>query len=313
MYHGSIVALLTPMQENGDVDYPCLRELVEWHIAQGTDAILVMGTTGEPATLKVEEQENVIRAVVEQALGHRTIKYVPIIAGTGSNCTQSTIEKTRKAMEIGVDACLLVAPYYNCPTQEGLFQHYRTVAEKVPIPQILYNIPKRTGVDLLPETVARLAGITNIVGIKEGQLERAKEIIKLCGTNIDVYSGDDGSALEIIRLGGKGVISVLANLLPKVMHDFYEAIKKAYSVGDKADWSEAETIDKQLQPLYKDLFIETNPIPVKWLAANFFVKNDQRLISTAQLRLPLTTLSAAHQVVLKPTLDYLKTFTKSSP
>ena len=313
MYHGSIVALLTPMQENGDVDYPCLRELVKWHIAQGTDAILVMGTTGEPATLKAEEQENVIRAVVEQALGHRTIKYVPVIAGTGSNCTQSTIEKTRKAMEIGVDACLLVAPYYNCPTQEGLFQHYRTVAEKVPIPQILYNIPKRTGVDLLPETVARLAGITNIVGIKEGQLGRAKEIIKLCGTNIDVYSGDDSSALEIIRWGGKGVISVLANLLPKVMHDFYEAIKKAYSVGNKADWSEAETIDKELQPLYKDLFIETNPIPVKWLAANFFVKNDQHLIPTAQLRLPLTTLSTAHQVALKPTLDYLNTFTKSSP
>ncbi|MDQ8039215.1 MAG: 4-hydroxy-tetrahydrodipicolinate synthase [Rickettsiella sp.] len=297
MFHGSIVALLTPMQENGDIDYPCLRELVKWHITQGTDAILVMGTTGEPATLKAEEQENVIKAVVEQALGHRAIKYVPVIAGTGTNCTQSTIEKTRRAMEIGVDACLLVTPYYNCPTQEGLFQHYRTVAEKVPIPQILYNIPKRTGVDLLPETVTRLAGITNIVGIKEGQPERAKEIIKLCGTNIDVYSGDDSTALEILRLGGKGVISVVANLLPKVMHDFYEATKPAES---EIDWNKAEEKDQQLQALYKSLFIETNPIPVKWLAAA------RQLIPASHLRLPLTTLSSAHQIALKPILNFLE-------
>lgn len=304
MYHGSIVALLTPMQESGDIDYSCLRELVDWHIVQGTDAILVMGTTGEPATLKAEEQDNVLKAVVEQVHSR-----VPVIAGTGTNCTESTIEKTRKAMEIGVSACLLVTPYYNCPTQEGLFQHYRKIADKIPIPQILYNIPKRTGVDLLPETLAKLAGFPNIIGIKEGRPERAKEIIERCGTNIDVYSGDDSSALEIIRLGGKGVVSVVANLLPKVMHNFYKAAKKAYEAGRDADWSEVEMIEQKLRPLFKDLFIETNPIPVKWLAANFPVRLDKKLIPTPHLRLPLTTLSMAHQTALKSALDCLEAFT----
>ncbi len=301
MYHGSIVALLTPMQENGNIDYFCLRKLVDWHIGQGTDAILVMGTTGEPATLKAEEQANVIKAVVEQVDSR-----IPVIAGTGKNCTESTIEKTRKAMEIGVNACLLVTPYYNCPTQEGLFQHYRKIANEVPIPQILYNIPKRTAVDLLPETVAKLAGITNIVGIKEGQPERAREIIRLCGTSVDVYSGDDSSALEIIRLGGKGVVSVAANLLPKMVHDLYKAAKTAYEAGKEADWSRAEAIDQKLQLLFKDLFVETNPIPVKWLAANFPDKAE-KLIPTSHLRLPLTTLSAAHQTALEPVLKLLET------
>lgn len=289
MFHGSIVALLTPMRENGDVDYVCLRKLVDWHIAQRTDAIVVTGTTGEASTLSLEDQNNVIKIVVEQT--HRRI---PVIAGTGTQSTQKTIDQTRIAMEIGVDACLLVTPYYNCPTQEGLYQHYRDIADKVPIPQILYNIPKRTGCDLLPETVVKLAGIANIVGIKEGQLERAKTILKLCGKNIDVYSGDDNTALEIMRIGGKGVISVAANLVPQTIHNLYELIKKE-------DWEAADKLDQKLRPLYQGLFIETNPIPVKWLAA----KKD--LILSSTLRLPLTTLSVRHQADLKNTIiDLLK-------
>lgn len=288
MFHGSLVALITPMRENGDVDYICLRKLVDWHIAQRTDAIVVAGTTGEASTLSIEEQNNVIKTVVEQT--HRRI---PIIAGTGTQSTQKTIDQTRTAMEIGVDACLLVTPYYNLPTQEGLYQHYRLIADKVPIPQILYNIPKRTGCDLLPETVARLAGIANIVGIKEGQPERAKTILELCGKNIDVYSGDDNTALEIMRMGGKGVISVAANLVPQTMHNLYELAKKE-------DWEAADKIDRQLRPLYQDLFIESNPIPVKWLAA------EKGLISSPILRLPLTTLSAGKQADLKPTIHLLE-------
>ncbi len=292
MFHGSIVALLTPMRENGDIDYSCLRDLVEWHIAQRTDAILILGTTGEPATLNLEEQNNVISTVVEQA--HRRIS---VIAGTGTNCTQSSIDRTRTAMEIGVDACLLVTPYYNCPTQEGLYQHYRLIAEKVPIPQILYNIPKRTGVDLLPETVARLAGIANIVGIKEGRPDNAKAIIECCGTNIDIYSGDDSSALEIIGAGGKGVVSVVANLLPKTMHALWEA------ASDADQKNKAKVIDEQLQPFYKGLFVETNPIPVKWLAA------ERKLIPTSYVRLPLTVMSKIKQAELNPLLSLFEDFT----
>lgn len=292
MFHGSIVALLTPMRQNGAVDYVCLRKLVDWHIAQGTDAIVVIGTTGEASTLSIDEQNNVIKTVVEQTNRHAN-RHIPVIAGTGSQSTQKTIDQTQIAMEIGVNACLLVTPYYNCPTQEGLYQHYSLIADKVPIPMILYNIPKRTGSDLLPETVSKLAGIPNIVGIKEGQSERAKSILKLCGKNLDVYSGDDNTALEIMRMGGKGVISVAANLVPQYMHNLCELARKG-------DWEAAEKIDRQLHPLYQNLFIETNPIPVKWLAA------ERGLISFPTLRLPLTTLSAKHQVDLKPIIDLLE-------
>lgn len=288
MFHGSIVALITPMRENGDIDYVCLRKLVDWHIAQRTDAIVVIGTTGEASTLDIEEQNNVIKTVVEQT--HRRI---PIIASTGTQSTLKTIEQTRVAMEIGVDACLLVTPYYNLPTQEGLYQHYRLVADKVPIPQILYNVPKRTGCDLLPKTVAKLAGIANIVGIKEGRPERAKEILELCGKNIDVYSGDDNTALEIMRIGGKGVISVAANLVPQYMHNLYELVKKEA-------WEAAEKLDQQLRSLYQGLFIESNPIPVKWLAAK------RGLISSSTLRLPLTILSTPCQVRLAPVIHLLE-------
>ncbi|MEN9916217.1 MAG: 4-hydroxy-tetrahydrodipicolinate synthase [Pseudomonadota bacterium] len=288
MFHGSIVALITPMRENGDIDYVCLRKLVDWHIAQRTDAIVVIGTTGEASTLSIEEQNNVIKTVVEQT--HRRI---PVIASTGTQSTYKTIEQTRVAMEIGVDACLLVTPYYNLPTQEGLYQHYRLIAEKVPIPQILYNVPKRTGCDLLPETVAKLAGIANIVGIKEGRPDRAKEVLELCGKNIDVYSGNDNTALEIMRIGGKGVVSVAANLVPQYMHNLYELVKKE-------DWEAADKLNQQLRPLYQALFVESNPIPVKWLAA------EKGLISSPALRLPLTTLSAACQANLTSVIHLLE-------
>ncbi|OJA00743.1 4-hydroxy-tetrahydrodipicolinate synthase [Rickettsiella grylli] len=293
MFHGSIVALVTPMQENGSIDYASLRKLVDWHIAQGTDGIVVMGTTGEASTLTSEEHVNVIKTVVEQA-NQNTHRHVPIIAGTGTQSTQNTIEKTQLAMKAGVNACLLVTPYYNCPTQDGLYKHFSVIANKVPIPIILYNVPKRTGCDLLAETVVKLSSIPNIVGIKEGQVERVKNILKLCGKNFDVYSGDDNTALDIMQRGGKGVISVAANLVPQSMHHFCELAKKA-------DWEAASKIDKQLRPLYQGLFIETNPIPVKWLAAQ------RGIISSSTLRLPLTPLSVAHQADLKPVINLVKT------
>jgi len=284
MFHGSIVALVTPMQTNGNVDFECLRTLVDWHINNGTQGIVATGTTGEAATLTLEEQLQVIKTVVEQAA-----QRIPVIAGTGSNCTQKAIKLTQRAMEIGVDACLLITPYYNRPTQEGLYQHYRTIAENVPIPQILYNIPKRTGCDLLPETIARLANIPNIVGIKEGMPERAKDIIARCNSSLNVFSGDDDTALEIIRLGGKGVISTTANVAPKIM----QLLCKAALANQQA---EADAYDAQLTPLYKALFIETNPIPVKWAL------HKMNLIPPG-LRLPLTPLAESYQATVYTALQ----------
>lgn len=284
MFHGSLVAIVTPMRATGEIDFACLRKLVDWHIENGTDGIVVTGTTGEAATLELNERLEVIKTVVEQ-----TAKRIPVIAGTGSNSTQQTIQLTRNAMEIGVDACLLVTPYYNRPTQEGLYLHYRTVADAVPIPQILYNIPKRTGCDLLPETVTRLANIPNIIGIKEGMPERAKEIIELCGKSLDVFSGDDDTALEIIRLGGKGVISTTANIAPKLVHELCAAALAG-------NQSRADELNAQLTPLYKILFIESNPIPLKW------AMSQMNLISTG-IRLPLTTLSETHQQTVRTALQ----------
>lgn len=280
MFHGSLVALVTPMRENGEIDYVSLRELVDWHVQSGTDGIVATGTTGEAPTLTTEEQLTVIRTVVEQAAGR-----VPVIAGTGSNATDKTIQVTRKAMEIGVEACLLVTPYYNKPTQEGLYRHYRAVAEAVPIPQILYNVPGRTGCDLLPATVTRLASVPNIVAIKEGKPDHARAIIEACGKNIDVFSGDDVTALEIIAAGGKGVISVTANVAPADMHAFCEAALAG-------NLALAEQMNNKLLALHKDLFVETNPIPVKW-ALNKMGK------IPAGIRLPLTPLAESfHEEVL---------------
>ncbi len=274
MFQGSMVALVTPMREDGALDDASLEALVEFHISAGTDAIVAVGTTGESATLDEEEHCGLLRRVVELVRGR-----VPVIAGTGANSTQEAIDLTRCGKKAGADACLLVTPYYNKPTQEGLYLHFKRVAEAVPVPQILYNVPSRTVCDLLPETVERLASIPNIVGIKEatGNLERAREILERCGDRIELYSGDDASAMELILLGAKGDISVTANVAPRAMH----AMCAAALAGDRA---RAEELDAPLRGLHKQLFIESSPIPVKWAL------HEMGLIPPG-IRLPLTPLS----------------------
>lgn len=254
MFQGSIVAIVTPMYEDGSIDETSLRRLVDYHIAQQTDAIVAVGTTGESATLTHDEHCEVIRMVVEQAAGR-----VPVIAGTGSNATAEAIDYTRRAQQAKADACLLVTPYYNKPTQEGLYRHYKAIAEAVDIPQLLYNVPGRTACDLLPATVKRLAEIDNIIGIKEavGEMTRIRDLIALASDKFAIYSGDDATAMELILMGGKGTISVTANVAPKAMHEMCVLALK----GDRAG---AEAINQRLMGLHKQLFIEPNPIPVKW-------------------------------------------------
>ena len=281
MFSGSMVALVTPMRADGSLDSDSLNKLVEWHIESGTDAIVAVGTTGESATLTVEEHCGVIRQVVAQVNGR-----VPVIAGTGANSTSEAIELTRSAKELGVSAVLLVTPYYNKPTQEGLFLHYKAIAEAVDIPQILYNVPSRTACDLLPDTVARLANIKNIVGIKEatGDVSRVTEIIALCGDKLELYTGDDANTVDFILAGGKGAISVTANVDPAAMHTMCAAALSG-------DEQQARAIDKKLALLHERLFVEANPIPVKWALA------EMGLIPTG-LRLPMTILSEKyHQQV----------------
>ncbi|HWQ95271.1 MAG TPA: 4-hydroxy-tetrahydrodipicolinate synthase [Gammaproteobacteria bacterium] len=276
MFHGSMVALVTPMQADGALDPESLRRLVEFHIEQGSDAIVAVGTTGESPTLDEEEHCRMIRQVVEFAAGR-----IPVIAGTGANSTTEAIDLTRCAMQAGADACLLVTPYYNKPTQQGLYLHHKAVAEAVPIPQILYNVPGRTACDMLPETVQRLAAIPNIIGIKEatGDPARAREILDRCGDTMDIYAGDDATAMDIILMGGKGVISVTANVAPRLMHEMCAA-----ALAD--DRAKASSINNRLMALHKDLFIESNPIPVKWAL-------HQMGLIPPGIRLPLTPLSAA--------------------
>ena len=276
MFHGCMVAMVTPMQADGALDPESLRRLVEFHIEQGSNAIVAVGTTGESATLDEEEHCRVIRQVVDFAAGR-----IPVIAGTGANSTTEAIVLTRCAMQAGADACLLVTPYYNKPTQQGLYLHHKAVAEAVPIPQILYNVPGRTACDMLPETVQRLAAIPNIIGIKEatGDLARAREILDRCGDTIDIYAGDDATAMDIILMGGKGVISVTANVAPRLMHEMCAA-----ALAD--DRAKAFSINNRLMALHKDLFIESNPIPVKWAL-------HQMGLIPPGIRLPLTPLSAA--------------------
>jgi 4-hydroxy-tetrahydrodipicolinate synthase len=282
MFHGSIVALVTPMREDGAIDRAALKRLVDWHVESGTDAIVAVGTTGESPTLTMDEHTEVIRLAVEYAA-----ERLPVIAGTGSNSTAEAIELTRHAANVGADACLLVTPYYNKPTQEGLYRHYQAIAEAVPIPQILYNVPSRTVCDLLPETVQRLAAIPNIVGIKEatGNLDRARDILKRCGNRLDVYSGDDATALELMLLGGNGDISVTANVAPRLMSQMCAAIR----AGEVAP---ARAINERLRGLHKHLFIEANPIPVKW------VLTEMGLIDGG-IRLPLTPLATLHHETLR--------------
>jgi 4-hydroxy-tetrahydrodipicolinate synthase len=274
MIQGSIVALVTPMTEDGAVDEVSLKRLVEFHVEQGTDALVAVGTTGESATLDEDEHCHVIRKVVEFAAGR-----LPIIAGTGANCTREAIHLTRRAKEAGADACLLVTPYYNKPTQEGLYLHYKAIAEAVAIPQILYNVPGRTGCDLLPETVGRLAKIANILGVKEatGKLERVKQIRDLTGDDFAIYTGDDATSLEFCLLGGNGSITVTGNVAPKPLREMLAAAMR----GDR---SSAEALDARLTALHNDLFIQSNPIPVKWAVAEMGLMGKG-------IRLPLTWLT----------------------
>jgi len=293
MFSGSMVALVTPMQEDGSLDGDSLDKLIEWHISSGTDAIVAVGTTGESATLTVKEHCDVIRQVVEKVNGR-----VPVIAGTGSNSTAEAIELSQHAKDLGVAAVLLVTPYYNKPTQEGLYLHYKAIAEAVDIPQILYNVPSRTSCDLLPETVARLAGISNIVGIKEatGDVERVNKIKSLCGDNIELYTGDDANTVDFILAGGVGAISVTANIKPAEMH----AMCQAALTNDEYT---ARNIDRDLRLLHERLFLEANPIPVKWALA------EMKLIPTG-LRLPMTVLSEKYHMPVREALNAAGVLTK---
>jgi 4-hydroxy-tetrahydrodipicolinate synthase len=285
MFRGSMVALVTPMRADGALDFEALARLVEFHIDSGTDAIIAVGTTGESATLDFEEHITVVRKVVELVRNR-----IPVIAGTGANSTTEALHLTQRAMEAGADACLLVTPYYNKPTQEGLYLHYKLIADSVPIPQILYNVPGRTACDLKPETVERLADIPNIIGIKEAStLERIQELVRRCGGRLDVYSGDDGIAAEAILSGAKGVISVTANVAPRAMHDMAAAALE----GDRA---RTGTIDGRLAGLHKALFLESNPIPVKWAVGRL------GLIPPG-IRLPLTPLSEPFQPAVRAAMQ----------
>lgn len=285
MFSGSMVALVTPMRTDGSIDNDCLHKLTEFHISNGTDAIVAVGTTGESATLTVSEHCHVVEQVVKQVAGR-----IPVIAGTGANSTAEAIELTQHAKDLGVDAVLLVTPYYNKPTQEGLYQHYKAIAEAVDIPQILYNVPSRTACDLLPETVGRLSQIDNIVGIKEatGDISRIEQIRALSTGDMELYTGEDANTVDFILAGGQGVISVTANVAPAAMHEMCEAALK----GDK---TRAEEIDNNLAGLHKNLFVEANPIPVKWALM------EMKLIPTG-IRLPLTSLSEHYQPAVREAL-----------
>jgi 4-hydroxy-tetrahydrodipicolinate synthase len=282
MISGSIVALVTPMHEDGSIQWEDLEALVDWHIDQGTCAIVPVGTTGESSTISVREHCEIVSRVVQTANGR-----VPVIAGTGANATDEAIELTAAARDSGADACLLVTPYYNKPTQEGLFRHYEAIAAAVDIPQVLYNVPGRTACDMLPETVKRLTGIEQIVAIKEatGDISRTREILELCGSDIIVYSGDDATACELMLNGAKGTISVTANVAPAQMAALCDA-----AVVGRAE--EANKLNSQLAALHDDLFLESNPIPVKWALAEMGrIKNG--------IRLPLTEFSAEFHDALR--------------
>lgn len=285
MFTGSMVAIATPMHGDGVVDFESLDTLVDFHLENKTDVIIPAGTTGESATLDHDEHCEVIKRVVQRVNGR-----VPVVGGTGANSTWEAISLTRCAAEAGVDACLLVTPYYNKPTQEGLFQHYKKIAEEVDIPQILYNVPGRTACDMLPETIARLSKINNIIGVKEasGDLSRGIKIKELCGPDFMVVSGEDFQAMESILAGGQGVISVTANVAPRLMHDMCEAAL----AGDR---QKAEQINAKLEDLHRDLFIESNPIPTKWAL------HEMGLIP-AGIRLPLTPLDQQYHATLRKAL-----------
>lgn len=286
MFQGSIVALITPMTATGEFDAAGFRSLIETHIAAGTSAIVVLGTTGESPTIMDSERYRIIKLAVEVSAGR-----IPIIAGTGTNATLSTIYETEQAMELGVDACLIVTPYYNRPTQEGLYQHYRAVAEAVSIPILLYNNPSRTGCDLLSETVVRLSHISNIIGIKDatGDLARCRELVSVCDKKFNLLTGDDASALAFMLQGGHGDISVTANVAPKLMHDMCMA-----ALSNKVQL--AGELNTRLMPLHKALFVEPNPIPVKWAV-------QQLGLIEEGIRLPLTPLADQYHAVVREAME----------
>ena len=287
LFSGSIVALVTPMDNAGEVNYSELEALVNFHIEAGTDAIVSVGTTGESATLSIDENVKVILKTVEYAAGR-----IPIIAGTGANATSEAITMTKLLHGSGVVGCLSVVPYYNKPTQEGMYQHFKAIAESTDLPQILYNVPGRTGSDLKPETVARLAKIPNIVGIKEatGDVSRVSKIKELAGQDFIILSGDDATGLDAIKDGAEGVISVTNNVAAADM-------AKMCRLALNGDFAKAEEINQRLMPLHKNLFIESNPIPVKWACYRL------GLISNPLLRLPLTVLSEEAQPVVTKALQ----------
>jgi 4-hydroxy-tetrahydrodipicolinate synthase len=288
MFKGSIVAIVTPFK-NGKVDEKALGDLIDWHIRQGTNAIVPCGTTGESATLDYEEHHRVIRFTVEAVN-----KRVPVIAGTGANATDETIMITKEAKKSGADAALVVAPYYNKPTQEGLYRHYKAVAEAVKMPIILYNVPGRTAVNILPATVARLAEIKNIVALKEatGDMKQVSEVIRLCGNRITVLSGDDFTTLPLMALGGKGTISVTANVAPKL-------VSQMCALWEKGKFDEARKLHFKLEPLNASMFIETNPIPVKTALALMGKIREE-------FRLPLCEMAPANREKLKTVLNDMK-------
>jgi 4-hydroxy-tetrahydrodipicolinate synthase len=287
MPRGSLVAIVTPMSDDGALDIGALRKLIDWHIAEGTDGIVVVGTTGESPTVSFDEHCQLIRAAVEQAAGR-----VPVIAGTGANSTSEAIELTECAKSAGAQAGLSVVPYYNKPTQEGLYQHYKKIAEAVDLPLILYNVPGRTVADLSNDTALRLAEVPGIVGIKDatGNMERAADLVRRAPQDFLLYTGDDASAMPFMLLGGHGVISVTANVAPKMMHEMCVA-------AFEGNLARARELNNALLPLHSKLFVEANPIPVKWACA------EMGLIPSG-LRLPLTPLSAGLHDTLRDAMRH---------
>jgi 4-hydroxy-tetrahydrodipicolinate synthase len=286
MISGSLVALVTPMHADCSVDWDSLDALLEWHVSEGTNGIVAVGTTGESATLAVAEHTEVISRVVSTIAGR-----IPVIAGTGANSTAEAVELTAAAQRVGADACLLVTPYYNKPSQEGLYQHHKVIAEAVSIPQILYNVPGRTGVDMLPETVSRLADIDNIIAIKEatGDLERGRQVLAGCGDRLSVFSGDDATAAELMLMGARGNISVTANVAPA-------RVAELCRLAVAGETGQVRALDAQLAPLNRALFLQSNPIPVKWALARM-----GRI--EGSLRLPMTPLDARYHEELEKAME----------
>ncbi|MFZ3003029.1 MAG: 4-hydroxy-tetrahydrodipicolinate synthase [Undibacterium umbellatum] len=279
---GSLVAIVTPMHADGSLDLPCLRKLIDWHIAEGTDGIVIVGTTGESPTVSVEEHCELIHVAVEHAN-----KRIPIIAGSGGNSTEEAINLTKFAKQAGADASLQVVPYYNRPTQEGMYQHFKKIAESVDIPIILYNVPGRTVADMSNETILRLAQVPGIIGVKDatGNIARGTDLIRLAPASFAVYSGDDATAVALMLYGGKGNISVTANVAPKAMHELCAAAMRG-------DVKEAVAINNRLIPLHNKLFIEPNPLPVKWAMA------EMGLIPSG-IRLPLVTMAEQYHETVR--------------